>query len=400
MCVHEVDAEIGKLMKSVGSEMDDLLSRVWPDGLPRQDELVLASLSPEKRLRLAQRLKAILAITAPVSDEERTTSVKDAAAIAGVQPSRVYGLLSAWKQSPHLASLGVHAADSLNRSSGISDSQRDRIKRRALTLTKENPGLSAGAIRTMMLAEGGEMPSPATLIKLIEAARRESPPGRFGCKIIIDSAGLDLLDPEGLRLRLYAVIDGGTGVVLGASVATDRSLALGAIHAAEDALGGIAELDIDHLDVCANGPEVDIRFDPDDTEGRALIAQRMQIADPPSSTSERHYGRAVIRNLGNRLGRIWLGVGKREGNVSYRTGREAALPSLDVSNLWMIEDAIGAHNAKRLGLAAGAARPEDQRAALERVRSRLRELVELEPLMYDLPLYAPLKGDFAVSSDG
>lgn len=370
-----------------GDGLAGLVARAWPDGLEPGERAAVDRLAPRARERLRRRLLAVLSWTEPLDGEARPAGVAAAAELAGLGHSQFHALVAGWKAGRRsVGALGVRAAVRRSRAGDV-EAGRGGLVEAALAVLRDEPDLGSGVVRGRLLKGAASGRSPATVLRAVEEARRLLPPRRLGCGIVVDSAGLDLVDPEGLRLRLHAVIDEGTGLVLGWAVATDRSMSFGHLRAADDALGRLRTLDLGVFEPCADAPALDVRFAPGDGEAEQLIRDRLSLSDGPRTRADGIQGRAVVRTLGDRIARLWLGTGWRTAGVGYRTGRRVDLPVLTAERDALLDAAIERHNAGRIAMAREGGRGEWSDATVAGVRGLLEALVALEDELARIPDY-------------
>jgi hypothetical protein len=366
--------------------LDAAVARAWPDGVPKSEKVVRARLTGSKAEKLARRLDAVRSWTEAEGDE-RPASATLAAADAGVSLSQFNTLVAAWRRRRSLASLGVHAGERQSFTRALAPEARDALVAHIRDLLIEHPAARPIEIRRRLEAAGMPSVGDATLLRHVADARRRIPPGAFGGRLILDSAGLDFVDPEGLRMRLYGIVDHGTGLILGWATGTDRSRAVGHVWSARDALDRLPSLSLEGLSACQTGPVLDVRLHVED-QARRLVEDA--FGRPPSlGRSSRTLGSTLVETLGERLGDVWLGTGERAAGVEYRTGRHVDLPEYRPEADWIIDPAIERHNASRLALATAdvdAAYPAED--AKCHVRDALRCVVRLEGAIGSLPDYA------------
>ena len=358
--------------------IDEALARAWPEGVPEADRSIRARIAPDRVSRLARRLEAVRLWT-EAGKEERPRSVVEAAGMAGVGLAQFHSLAAAWRRERTLASLGIHAGERSRKARAEGEEARNALIERIRALLEEQPDLGPAEARRRLADAGSSPGADATLLRLMSDARRLVPPGRFGHRLILDSAGLDFVDHEGLRMRLYGVVDENTGLVLGWADGTDRSWSLGHVWSARDALGRLPSMRLEGLRAHAGDTVVDARLHVDDAHGRELFERTFGRAPPRTKRSAGTLGRALVDVLGERLGDVWLGTGERADGVAYRTGRRIALPEYTAPISWSIDAAVEQHNAARLEAVGGRATIDiDAEAARVRVDAALRRVAALE----------------------
>jgi hypothetical protein len=269
----------------------------------------------------------------------------DAISAAGVSKPRFYAMVADWRAQRSIAAFGARASEKMTREPRIDVEVRAaalRIIRQALD---EDPGASLVSM-TDRLAAAGLRVSRTMARRLLLEIRRNAAPGPFGGELVFDSVGLDA-QSDGERMRLYVVIDRGTGLVIGWAEATNRSRAWGHVHAAEHAAAELVGYDLSAFDASDTGPSAVLVLQPDDEVGGEIISRRLIEAGVPHQVTSDAPGRIAAEILGERLGPVWLGVGHREDDVSYRHGRRMRMPEYTGEMMSTLSVAIGQHNAAR-----------------------------------------------------
>lgn len=362
------------------------MAMAWPAGVPEAELMIRARLDRGKAEKLARRLEEVVRYVEGQGDK-RAPSASEAAKAAGLAISQFHALVAAWRRKRSLTSLGVHATRRGSVSRISTSDARARIVEQIRLLLVASPDMRPSQVRR---AFNGVQPlqlSDASLLRLIAEARRLLPPGVFGRRLILDSAGLDFVDGEGLRIRLYGVVDHGTGLLLGWAVGTDRSKAMGHFWAAHDALGRLSGVNIQDLEVSATDPILDVRLHQDDSAARTAFGTAFEPA-PSLGRASRTLGSTIVDVLGERIDDVWLGTGERPNGIAYRSGKQMQLPEYTSTIAWTIDPAIERHNARRLALAGAAASGSHQNASETHVRAALQRVTRLESTIRNLPDYA------------
>lgn len=367
-------------------DLEEELRLAWPDGVPVRDRLVHDRLSTVRRKALARRLRAVRLWT-ETEGPHRPARLQDAAVIAAVSRTRFHQMASAWRENRSLASLGMHGGERTPRSYDVGGWPRGHLTSRLRDLLVQDPSFGLAEVRRRLRSEGLGRIADATLLRMMGEVRRTLAPSAFGAGLVLDSAGLDLVDPEGFRLRIFAVLDVGTGLVLGWAGATDISTASGGyIMPAHFALGGLAGLDLSRVPIAPTGPALDIAFHRDDVTGRTLLTSDEVGGRALPDSKPR--GSHLVATVGERLGRTWLGTGERSGVIGFRSNRPVHLPPMTGPIMGDIGEAIDRHNAVRmLAGTDGAASRAEQEAAKSRVAARLEAIVGLENRLWQEPKY-------------
>lgn len=325
--------------------VEQVVARVWPDGMPDSEKIEWNNLSPIGRSKALRRMLAIQRLLAPLPDEEPFRNAASAALFAEMSASSFYAMLNRWQHAPGLASVGVRSASNNVRAGG--DEKRAYARKFLEYELSSTPDLGTQELLNRLAAEGHTV-SKTSALRLVADVRRNLPiTGLFGRILAIDSAGMDLVDDFGERLRLHATIDVDTGLALGWSVLQEGIGLEGYAIVAERAVAGLSHIDL--TGARSTSPALfEIRNPPNDRASNVFLQQRMRLAPLPRAQDERQTGGRIVRTLGDRVSGIWIGSGQRLNGLSYRTGRADPMPTVSDAVLDDIGTWIAAHNAERL----------------------------------------------------
>ncbi len=385
-------------------KLADLVSRAWPDGMSAEDIDAIARLSRVSHRKLRIRLAAMLDMSRSNAPDGQPLAVQQAARAAGLGVSQFHLLAARWRRGERsVAALGLRPPGSrrgrrVEATGGSAEERkvdRQRLDEAVLAIVTRNPKSTVNQVRDLLADELAEEVAPLTLRRAVEAARRDGPGGCFGRRVVLDSAGLDLVDHEGDRLRLFAAIDPDALIALSWIIGTEESMSMGFVWTAA-MVGDMLPEGIERVTPCKDAPVLDIRFNPRDAEGRQLLEETLRLAPPPRSTYARIPGKAVLEALGERLDRIWLGTGSRDPGVGFRTGRNEHLPLITAPIADGIDAAIRAHNLRRIDRMTAADIVSGNGGAdrVAEVKTLLASVENLFDRVMALPSYASVPGDF------
>ena len=296
----------------------EVLLEIWPQGVPQAELEHHARLSLEARTAVLKRLLAIRRFENETGEVPITAKL--AATAAGVSVPRLYAMASAWRSSRSIAALGRFAAPraSGRKSATVNDpGDYNWVAEKLVALDAE---IGVAEFTDFVSKSLGAKLPRSTARRLLLKARRSLPPQSFGRRIIFDSAGLDA-SAEGERLRLFAVIDDGSGLVVGWTIAPNSSRAWGHLQAARKGLDWLLEANLTSFDVWARPTTVEVHAQGTDGFGCGALSNRLAAAGIECDTTFEGLGRKLIETVGDRFGGIWAGVGERQDRVSYRTAR-------------------------------------------------------------------------------
>lgn len=333
-------------MSDLHDDLSVALKEIWPEGVPERELMLAGRLSAKLRLVVGKRLRAV---TRWMRDSELGNGdVVEAIAAAGLSKSRFYAVAADWRRTRSIGSLGARAAEKTTRPGRLPPDVASAATEAVRKVMEEVPDSSVAAVVERLAAAGIPSLSYSAVRRLWLEAKRSAPAGPFGARLLFDSVGLDaVLDGE--RMRLYVVLDEGTGLVLGSAEATNRSRSWGLVHAADDARINLGRMDLKGLVVASHRPEVVLNLQRDDEAGGRVLERRLVDAGIGFAVGGgRNLGRATVRALGERAGPVWLGAGERDDEVSYRNGRKARMPEYTAAMSQAITGTIEQHNQRRM----------------------------------------------------
>lgn len=371
--------------------LDDVVDAVWPEGPAAEWSSAAAWLSTEQRADVARRLDAMVRLTDP--DVPDRIDARRAAELTGLSIPRIYSMAAAWRKRQSVESLGMNVANKAPRPPRIHKRVVSETSAMIDTVLATDHSMSASEVEQALVAQGVTMSSP-TIRRLIKDGRRRMAPRAFGSRIILDSAGMDaMLDEQ--RMRLFAVVDAGTGLALGWIDGTERSQSLGLAFAADDAIGRIPSLDLEGFAVNDGEPEIELRLHEHDVEGRQILEGLLTGCGADYRIGTRHLGGAVIDALGDRLDRVWLGHGARSDRKSHRNGRSGHMPGYSGDLSAAVGAAIERHNLDRQ---RAADHPDVAVERVEAVKRKVMDRLRVVADAYDVLQAAPYYADVLAAS--
>ncbi len=334
----------------LGTVLLELEARAPEEMLSAEELRLLGKLPDATRSTAVRRLAVVHAWHDPTL-RPLFGDAREAARRAGLSRSKFF-LLLAKSEKPTLAGLGLNI--------GRLGDQRAAFGRMAVvdaaaSMLAEDPGLGTTELIRRLSAGVGANMSKTTLVRMIDEARSGAPAAApFAKAFVFDAASLDVVDGAGLRQRLYALIDEGSGLLLGWTIAPDERFE----DAYEEVARQIGDPRFRRFDVAGlatlktspDPPAVRISFG---RAGGSHLEQRAVRAGWKTILAPRRVGRAVV----SRLGRSFAGVGVSAGfaapDVFHGSGVRTVLPILDDALAARFDDELRIHNAERL---AGAIR--------------------------------------------
>lgn len=326
--------------------MDDtgLIDRLWPDGIPDEEQAFLASLSPHQRERLMERLRAI---------EAATREGADLNAIAGRLPmgrTAFYELRRRWTSERSLRVVAPWGTRTRRPKFGLPAKRSD-------------------------IAEGGEAedgdggtkrPSLPTARRLARertralASRPSVLRANFGRNFALDVSGVDII-VKGERgpswLTCAFLLECASGLILSAGAGSAKaspSLA----KVVGDGIATAADLRVN-----AKQPSFSVVMpDPQDWEMMQWFQERDRLSkaldkDKLSFTGPRRFGNTLLEVVGDRIDKLMLRprAGTRTGAPTAKQVANTPSPTAEEIEV-LLDVAVRRHNQpiekrlKRLGL--------------------------------------------------
>lgn len=339
-----------------------------PDLLPEADRGRWTKLNEQQQALASVRLAAFRSWRAGELDVDR------AAEAAGLSRSRFYRLAAEWRSAPSLAALGVLAGLGGARARLDPDAV-NALQAKVAEVVRLNADASvAETVRHLIDASGvtaDRLPGAIKLREIVEAERRRvAATHEAGHAVQFDCSAINLPRDGGRPHILFACLDVGTGLVLGAALGVEadeqRGYPAAAVNARARLAGPLASLPWAHR---LARVEMTAGADLDRAVG---LVKRLEAAGvvphPQLARRPRRYGRYIRAVAGARIGRVEI--------TPARTEAGSALPDNGNMAPWTAEDAIDAvlrafddHNAALLaGLRTAAdGRPPDGLVHLLRV---------------------------------
>ncbi|WP_126001587.1 hypothetical protein [Sphingomonas sp. ABOLE] len=288
-------------MNALSGDFDAVLRQVWPGGVPKEEEALLALQSPERAQDTVKRLKAILRLLA------RDGTAASLAAEAGISRRSLFDLRDKWLASRSLSVLVPHAKPNVRK-----PAERKDVLEKIGSDLKKLPT----AREIAMKMQGEHEASMGTLRRLVRDRAREQRLtsdallNNFGSEFAIDVVAVDMPIITRMNGRAWPLaviyLEKSTGLVLSAALievggsGIEGVIQQGAVQAHEWRLS-IAEsigqpvLDVVLPKLSYNAIDV-LRF------LRAVETS----AFPVRVDFEKPYrfGRSVINAIGGKLGRF------------------------------------------------------------------------------------------------
>lgn len=303
-----------------------------PDSLPAPDRERWVRMTDEQRATAAARMEAF--------EAWRGGDAGVAAERLGLSRSRFYRLAAQWRSAPSLAALGALAGMGGARPR-LDPGAVNALQAQVAEVVRLNAGASVAEIVRHLLKASGlaadRLPGAVKLREIVEAElRRVAATHEAGHAVQFDCTAVNLPRDDGRPHILFACVDSGTGLVLGAAVGEVADEERGYRDAAASArvrlAGPLSALPWAHR---LARVEMTAGVDPD----RAVaFIKRLDAAGvaplPQLARRPRRYGRYIRNVAGARMGRIEI--------TPARTEAGAALPDNGNMTPWTAEKALAA----------------------------------------------------------
>lgn len=341
------------------------------DPLPAAEAAMWARMSIERRGKAMRRMNALRRWD---GGNGGITAVK-AAADAGVGLTRFFEMAKAWEAGASLAALGTFA-----KSSRRLDPREVALRMIVAGVLGPHP---IGSVRQLArelgeahILSGGERVGDSMLRRVVEfELRRRDAEGRLGNDVQFDCAACSILRADDTPYTLFAVLDRGSQLLLGAAIGDVEDSRAGYAEASVDAQRRLAAYEFRGLPWAERVVRMELVAGLD-ADRWADLRMRMAVggvsAPVEPSTRPGRFGRYLRRAVGQRLGLVdmWYGRTVADDRALKISDRSPRLGEADAKAFLAAQ--VDAHNADRiarLDADDGASPPDD----VERV---LRLIVE------------------------
>ncbi|WP_433909827.1 hypothetical protein [Sphingomonas yabuuchiae] len=311
----------------VGSVIPDY--GMMPAALPEEDRDRWAAMTAAQRRRASDRLEAI------EGWNRGTIPIETALASTGLSRSRFYRMAAEWRSTPSLATLGTFAGTGGTKSK-FDGPVINALQAAVAKVVADNPGETVTRLVELMLAEvkvEGKLPGISKRRAIVEdELRRVASTGEAGNIVMLDCTAVNLPREDGRPFALFALLDKGTRVILGAAIAEDAAGADGYRRVAIDALARLETLE-SSLPWAVRTKEIDIALGTD-VEGSARVVDQLKArvhTNVQPSSASRRFGKYFRTVVGLRIGRVEI--------TPLRTEDGLATPDNGDMTPWTLEEA-------------------------------------------------------------
>ena len=317
------------------------------DPLPEKEAAMWAALSQAQRAKAIQRMTALDRWLR----SDGAIDARQAASDAGVKSvTRLYEMGKAWRETRSLASLGTFAG-----------APKTRVGRHDATIRKALASVVSadpeGSVRKLALdleaasAITDDPPSHNTFRRYVEEEkRRRQQRSQAGYELMLDCSACTLTPSDTDLLTVFAILDRGTQVILGASLGDIADSRAGYAAAARDAMDRLERGELADLPWVGRMERAEIVVGQDVA---AWDRVRDEAADAgvgaplEPSTRENRFGRYLRPLTGLRIGTVVVMPKHTSGDADVGSLVRVPTPTPDHALRLAVE--VNDYNAARVG---------------------------------------------------
>jgi hypothetical protein len=315
------------------SFQDAVLRLAFGDPVPVEPLQMWGRLTPDRRELITTRLLAMLWWD-NADKQGFKVRAADVARELKLSLNRVYRMRRDWAAAPSLSALGTFAGSPLQRAGKFEEGVLDPLRARARKLLSAHRGRSVEGVVSYLMEDfadlGAKLPSRSTVRNLVHEVRRNLPPIGIGQAVIFDCCAISVLG-EGHRLHTaFFAIDPESYLVFGAALGELSRSRIAYAECSNNARSAVVHW---------KGPWAkELRLwkvieGTDRDAWRSLDFNHPDQSDWP--TTPGHYGHAIRRAIGVRLGTLELRA-TRTGNFDIPHGSENKFPYLSHDDMMRI----------------------------------------------------------------
>ena len=350
-----------------------VLGRIWPDGLPPEEDALLASLPPERVELALRRLRAILEV-------ENGSSVHAAAQALGIDRPAFYRMRQRWSASRSMRSLAPFSARAPRRLGPAPSHLDPSMVRRVLGSSA--PNASAKEMAQELFSQSGGALSMDAAVRLVRAERMRLSADpryladRFGRVLLVDVSAISIsvLSTEGVLPAVVAVVlDRASRLIIGHAVET-----VGASLTAQREAARIVGRLFPMSGVSDCSPEFEVVLGYGEENAVLDIARRAVDAGADVVLKgERRCGVRMLSLIGHRLGRLRLRPRATSPTSTWASSiSDLSFPPMAEKHaIALIDEAVRNHNIERLAQLTG--EPQQALGASDVVLDYVQEVARL-----------------------
>lgn len=301
-----------------------------PAQLPDADLDRWDAMTAAQRRRAADRLAAI------EGWNSGALRIEAALEATGLSRSRFYRMAADWRAEPSLVALGAFAGSGGTRSR-LDGDVVNALQAVVAEVVAADPDATVSQQVQLMVARAGVsegLPGTSKLRAIVETERRRAAAtGEAGNAVRLDCSAINLPRGGGRPHVMYAVLDEGTRLILGAAVAPEGDVADGYRRSALDARDRIGRIGAG-LPWALRTARIEVTAG---TDVQASIDLLVRVraggvhVTPQLATAPRRFGRYFRAIAGTRIGRVEI--------TPLRTEHGLATPDNGDMTAWTPEEA-------------------------------------------------------------
>ncbi len=306
---------------------DDLAT--MPTQLPEVDRGRWNAMTAGQRRRASDRLKAI------EGWNSGTLEIESALKLTELSRSRFYRMAAEWRAAPSLTALGAFAGTGGTKSRLDPDAV-NALQAVVAEVVSINAGASVSQLVSLMVQRAGvpadTLPGTSRLRAIVETEqRRVAATGEAGHALKLDTSAINLPREGGRPHMMFAILDEGTRLILGAAIAPEGDVVQGYRRAAVDAQERIARIG-SRLPWALRTARMEITAGLDAQASIGLMGRfreggvraNVQLAQVP-----RRFGRYFRAIVGQRIGRVEITPGRTEDGTAIADNGDMTPWTLD-----------------------------------------------------------------------
>lgn len=318
---------------------------VFPAELPQTD------LPKWQKLTRAQRINAAKRISAFDSWQSGKLDIDTAIEATGLSKSRFYRLAAEWRETRCLDALGAVAGTGGGENSSRLDPEVvNALQAIVPQIVRFNEGATVSQLVRLMVQKAGfpedRLPGPSRLRKFIEdEQRRLAASGEAGHAVRFDCTAIDIPREGGRPYIMFACIDTGTRLVLGAAVTEEPVAAAGYALAAADALKRISQ-DLVRAPWTKRLARIEITAGTDMDASVSLVQRLLSSvkANVQLAQKSKRFGKYLRASVGDSIGRILFTPGRTESGPAAPNNKDMT-PWSQINANGAVEIMVNEYNA-------------------------------------------------------
>ena len=316
----------------------EIFAKVWPAGMPPEEQAEWSSVPTSRRESVLQRLSALASL------EAGDLNVGSAAELAGLSRQAFHKLRRRWKTERSIRSLTPYRFREQAKTVAMIESpavdhsktgqSSDPFLAEALKTITDDPTDSNGSLGRQLRERLNEAISQPTAVELVRLARRltaldpELLEATYGRSLLLDFVGvrIDGVVVEGDFMTVAAIVlERASGIVLGFAVGKREAMRTLQIDAIRGALDTLSRHHIDIETTRSVGCRIVVPDIVPMTETEPLVARLHALLDRKRvyARGMRRFGVRTTSTVGHKINRVRLfsRIGKGETGRTFRPHR-------------------------------------------------------------------------------